>query len=136
MDWIQAIPEHVWWWATAISVVGMAGSLLILRAVVLRLPQDYFLPARAPKRPLESWPPHWRMVGLLLKNAGGTLLILLGVLMFFTPGQGLLTVLMGVCLVDFPGKRKIEVLLIRRHSVHRSLNWFRRRKGIPPLEIP
>lgn len=114
----------------------MVISLLILRMAVLHLPSDYFLPARAPKRALESWPPHWRALGLIVKNVGGALLVLLGIIMFFSPGQGLLTLLMGVCLMDFPGKRKLEVFLVRRHTVHRSLNWFRRRKGVPPLEIP
>lgn len=136
MNWIQKIPEEVWWWASAGSLATMVLSLLLLRAIVLRLPHDYFLPGKAPRRALESWPPHWRPAGLLLKNAGGGLVILLGILLCFSPGQGLLTILMGVCLVDFPGKRKIEVGLVRRPAVHRPLNWFRRRKGIVPLDIP
>lgn len=136
MNWIQEIPEAFWWWASVSSLCAMVASLLILRAVVLRLPPDYFLPSRTPKRALESWPPHWRMAGLFLKNVGGTLVILLGIIMLFSPGQGVLTILMGVCLVDFPGKRKLEVLLIKRHAVHRPLNWFRHRKGVAPLEIP
>jgi hypothetical protein len=136
VNWIQRIPAGFWWWATTISVFTMAGSLLILRAVVLRLPTDYFLASSAPKRALDSWPPHWRVVGLLLKNVGGALVILLGIIMLFSPGQGLLTILMGVCLVDFPGKRKIEVMLIRRRTVYGPLNWYRRRRGLEPLAIP
>lgn len=118
------------------SLVTMGLSLFLLRAVVLRLPAGYFLPDHNPKRALDSWPPHWRACGLVLKNAGGALVILLGILMCFAPGQGLLTILMGICLVDFPGKRKLEVLLIRRPTVYRPLNWFRHRKGLAPLEIP
>lgn len=136
MRWIQRIPEEFWWWASVISLVLMGLSLLILRAVVLRLPAGYFMPDHNPKRALDSWPPHWRALGLALKNAGGALVFLLGVVMLFSPGQGLLTILIGICLVDFPGKRRMEVLLIRRHTVHRPLNWFRHRKGLPPLEIP
>jgi hypothetical protein len=136
VNWIQGIPEGFWWWVSAGSLGAMVLSLVILRLVILRLPIGYFLPGQTPKRALDSWSPHWRMLGLLLKNCGGGLVILLGVVMLFTPGQGLLTILMGVCLVDFPGKRKVEVLLIRRPSVHRSLNWIRHRKGVSPLEIP
>jgi len=136
VKWIQGIPPSFWAWATALSLFTLVVSLLILRAVILRLPRDYFLPVNAPERALASWPEGWRALGLLLKNLGGALVILVGVLMCFGPGQGLLTILIGVSLVDFPGKRKIEVFLIKRPTIHRPLNWFRERKGEEPLLIP
>ena len=48
----------------------------------------------------------------------------------------LLTILLGLTLVDFPGKRVLELALIRRDHVHRSLDWLRRRFGHEPLQIP
>ncbi len=44
--------------------------------------------------------PSWR------RNLYGGLLIIAGVIMLFTPGQGLLTLLAGFLLLDFPGKRR------------------------------
>ena len=46
-----------------------------------------------------------RGTGAALKNVFGLGALVLGVLMLFLPGQGLLMVLVGISLLDFPGKR-------------------------------
>ena len=70
------------------------------------------------------------------KNLLGAALMLLGILMLFTPGQGLLTLLVGLLLMNFPGKYRLERTLVARPGIFRSLNWLRRRRGAEPFELP
>ena len=71
-----------------------------------------------------------------LKNLIGALLLVLGVIMLFVPGQGLLTMLIGLMLMNFPGKYRLERWLVRRSGVLNSLNWLRRRRGRAPFKAP
>ena len=41
------------------------------------------------------------------RNLLGGLLILLGLIMLVTPGQGILTIVLGFTIMDFPGKKRI-----------------------------
>jgi hypothetical protein len=66
----------------------------------------------------------------------GVLVIGLGILMIFTPGQGILSILVGVGLTDFPGKHELERRLAARRHVLNSMNWLRRHLNRPPLEKP
>ena len=72
----------------------------------------------------------------LLKNLLGAVLVALGVVMLFTPGQGILTLLAGLLLMNFPGKYRLECWLVQRPGVLRGMNWLRERHGEPPFESP
>jgi hypothetical protein len=76
-----------------------------------------------------------RWGGLVVKNLLGAFLVLLGVLMSLpgVPGQGVLTILLGVMLLDFPGKRKLELKLVSRPKVLRTINRIRHRFDKSPL---
>ena len=63
-------------------------------------------------------------------------LLLLGLVMLLTPGQGVLSILVGISLLDIPGKRRLELSIIRREPVHNSMNWIRAKAGRPPLLLP
>ncbi len=79
------------------------------------------------------------MTALLLgvaKNILGGLLVVMGVVMLFTPGQGLLTILIGLLLLNFPGKYRLERWLVLRPGVLRGLNWLRQRRGHRPFDAP
>ncbi len=69
------------------------------------------------------------------KNLLGGLLIVAGLIMLVTPGQGVLSILLGLVLVDVPGKRKVERKIIERKSVLKVVNRLRARAGQPPLEF-
>ena len=71
-----------------------------------------------------------------LKNVLGVVLILLGILMLLTPGQGILTILIGVLLVNVPGKFAMERWVVTRPGVLRTLNRFRAKIGRPPIDPP
>lgn len=137
IDWIGTIPGWVWWTIVGISVFVFIISLAILRIALIRMSPDYFTRERktADDAFRKKRPVVW-LVGLVLKNVLGFVLLLAGLIMLATPGQGLLTILMGIALMNFPGKRRLEVALIRRPSIYKSINWVRKRNGKPPIEIP
>jgi hypothetical protein len=127
--------EPYLWWITGASLLSAVATLLGMPWVVTRLPEDYFNhPEREAWRLSSSEPPVALLVGLL-KNAVGALLLALGVVMIFTPGQGVLTILAGLLLMNFPGKYRLERWLVQRPGVLSSLNWLRTRRGKPPFRL-
>jgi len=119
---------------TAISLFSLLAVLLAVPWAVARLPQDYFTDPR--DEFLHFVPGPAGMLLVILKNLLGLLLAVLGFIMLFTPGQGLLTLLAGLLLMDFPGKYRLECALARRRKVLEALNWMRRRRGLPPFDPP
>jgi len=127
--------EHYLWWITGASLLSAIATLLAMPWVVTRLPEDYFdHPGRESWRQTSGEPLAALLLGLL-KNTVGSVLLALGVLMLFTPGQGLLTILAGLLLMNFPGKYRLERWLVQRPGVLRSLNWLRTRRGKPPFRL-
>ena len=61
---------------------------------------------------------------------------MMGLAMLVLPGQGIWSILIGLSLINFPGKYQVERALVSRPTVHRSLNWVRRRAGCPHLRVP
>jgi hypothetical protein len=118
------------------SVVMFVGSLLAIPWIAVRIPEDYFLHRH---HFLEKWRnshPCIRIPLWILKNVLGVVFILAGVVMLFTPGQGILTILVGVLFLDFPSKFALERWFIKKTSVHRTINWMREKASRPPLRLP
>jgi hypothetical protein len=135
LAWMQS-HEVLLWWLSAVSALMFVGSILVVPWLVIRIPTDYFLRQR---HYADRWKPRHpllRMAFLALKNIGGGLLILAGVVMLVTPGQGVLTILVGLLFLDFPGKFALECQLISQPPVFRAVNWLRAKAGRPPLELP
>jgi hypothetical protein len=129
----QILPDLVLW-GSVLSLVTVVGTIVAVPLVISRLPADYFSdPRRHPVR--EAAGP-----GILvlngLRNLFGSCLLAIGIVLLFTPGQGLLTVLAGLMIMNFPGKYHLERAIVAREGVFRALNWFRRRHGHPPFEPP
>ncbi|HDY82013.1 MAG: hypothetical protein DRQ65_06695 [Gammaproteobacteria bacterium] len=130
-DWQQLVL-----WGGALSLLAVIGTIIGVAWVVTRLPHDYFSrPQRAAWRETADEPFFALVVGAL-KNLLGALLLLLGLVMLVTPGQGLLTMLVGLLLMNFPGKYKLERWLVRRPGVLRGLNWMRSRRDQAPFDTP
>jgi len=111
------------------------GTLLVVPLLVARIPEDYFVRDR---HALGTFPQrHWliSLIGHGLKNVLGVIITLMGIVMLFVPGQGVLTILIGVMLLDFPGKRRLELELIRRPSILKAVNWMRRKAGRSELLV-
>ena len=118
----------------ALSIGSLVVASILGTMLIARLPADYFL---APRR-TRNKDYHWlaRLAGVVAKNTLGVVLMLAGVVMLFTPGQGVLTLLAGLILADFPGKYALERSLARRPRVLKTLNWVRARNHAPPFIAP
>jgi hypothetical protein len=127
--------QALFWWLTVGSGAMFIVTLLAIPWIVARIPADYF----RRDRPRGEWwwdrHPALRLTVRIAKNILGAILVLAGLAMLVLPGQGILSILLGVSLLNFPGKRGLERWLVRRPGVLRAINWMRRRKGKPPLEI-
>ncbi len=128
--------DWVWWSLGSFSVVSLLTAVFLVPWAVARMSPDYFMPERDRSKSFADLHPALRWTGLILKNGLGALLVLLGLLFIFTPGQGFLTILVGLVLMNFPGKRAIELWIIRFPMVLRAANWLRNKAGHDPLQVP
>lgn len=129
-DWLP----QLLFWGSAVSLATLVATVVAVPWVVGRLPADYFSQPRRAVLPQDRSFPGLLLMGF--KNLLGAVLVLLGIIMLFTPGQGLLTLLVGLLLMNFPGKYRLERTLVARPGVFRALNWLRGRRGAGPMELP
>ena len=131
LDWQQLLL-----WASGLSLLAVVATILGVPWVVGRLPSDYFARQQRVAWRESSDEPIIAMIIGALKNLLGLLLIIMGLVMLVTPGQGILTVLIGLLLMNFPGKYHLERWLVLRPGVLRGLNWLRHRQGHLPFDTP
>jgi len=128
---------EVWaWWFLLASIVMFIASLAAMPFIVARIPEDYFTHHGRHRMAQNN---HGLVKGLLLaglKNILGAMLLMVGFIMLFTPGQGLLSILFGLMIMNYPGKYKLECWIIRKPLLARSLNYMRAKRGKGPLLKP
>jgi len=141
-EWLTALlPEG---WSTTELVLLSVGliittsviSLILVIAVVIRMPPDYFTDEYQ-KNP--RYRNRWlHILFAVFRNLLGVFLVALGIVLSLpgVPGQGLLTILIGVMLLDFPGKIRFERWLATRRGVLSRINKLRARYGRPPMLVP
>jgi hypothetical protein len=117
----------------ALASVACVVSAAIAVWFIVRIPATYLKDDTSTQPSSQN--PILKWTGIVLKNALGVVLIVAGVVMLITPGQGVLTIAIGSLLVDFPGKRKLVRAIFRRPRVRKTVNKLRARFGKPPLEI-
>ena len=120
----------LFWPSVAISL----GSVVLVPYLLTRLPADYLLRNRTSTpqhRPL----PSWRLLTLVIRNILAAGLFVAGLIMLFTPGQGILTLLASLVLATFPGKRRLCRRVLSTPSVLKTVNKLRARAGQPPLTL-
>lgn len=123
-------------WIGGLSFLTLIVSAVAVPIVVKRMPYDYFLEEDHKADELRAQHPVLRIIFLVLKNLVGAILLLGGILMLITPGQGLLTMVIGLMLMDFPGKHALEVRLISIGPLKRAIDWIRKKADKRPLELP
>jgi len=117
------------------SAVVFLVSIVAAPMLIARLPADYFAHPTRPRGTLDRLAPVWRWTLVCAKNLLGAALLLAGLAMLVLPGQGLLTIFAGLMLIDLPGKYRVERWLVARRPVRRALDWLRRRRGRPDLQL-
>lgn len=124
VDFISDYSDWFYWLALS-SIVLLVASILIMPVIITRIPADYFVSS---ERKYKSQPfSLHKFVLRLTKNLIGIVLLIFGIIMLFTPGQGLLTILAGLLITNFPGKYRLERKLIQNPSILKTLNWIRRK---------
>jgi len=123
-------------WIGGLSFLTVVVSAAIVPIVIRGMPHDYFLENSQATEKLRRSHPVLRGAFLVVKNLVGGILVLGGLIMLITPGQGLLTMIIGLMLMNFPGKRRLEIRLIRTRFLNRAVDWIRRKGGRPPLLLP
>lgn len=104
-------------------------SLVIAWLMILRLPEDYLCRPdttncrETPQSPLSYF------VRKIVFNSLGFILLMIGIIMLFTPGQGVLFILLGVTLMDLPYKHEMTQRLARRKGILSIINRIRRKSG-------
>ncbi|MBL7052748.1 MAG: hypothetical protein ISS00_03255 [Candidatus Marinimicrobia bacterium] len=101
--------------------------------MLCKIPANYFISKGAGKQSFQN--PFLRVLFHLLKNLFGLIFLLLGIVMFFTPGQGILTVLIGIILLDIPWKRRLERYFISTPKILSIVNAIRQKRNRAPLEL-
>jgi len=128
--------EHLGTWVVALSILAFVGSLAVLPLLVVRMPADYFVHPEPKPGGWRDRHPAIRLAGHFLKNAIGVVLVAAGIVMLFTPGQGVLSLLVGLSLLDVPGKRTVELYIVSSPAIRRAIDAIRVRAGRPPIELP
>jgi len=122
-------------WIALVSGLLFVISVALVPYVVVRIPVDYF--SHPERHSLRRGHRHPVIEGLLmaLKNLSGAALLMVGVIMLFGPGPGLITIFFGLYLMNFPGKYRLECWFMHQPAVLRQANAMRLRRGQPPLEV-
>ena len=123
-------------WAFWLSVAMFFGSIALVWVLIVRMPADYLTRDHLPEESFRFRHPVLRILLIVLKNVLGLVLVAGGVVMLFTPGQGILLICIGATLLDFPGKPLVIRRLLGRDGVLRAINKIRQKAGKPPLEPP
>jgi len=109
--------------------------LLLSPWLVTRIREDYFTHRKRHRHRLQKQPAFMRISLIMIKNISGGVLILAGIAMLVLPGQGIITILLGMMLIDFPGKYKLELWVVKKPKILKSLNWIRKKVGHAPLRL-
>jgi len=136
---IQQISDffETWgWWVAVGSVLMFVISLAAMPYVVARIPVDYFTHHGRHRMSQSSRHPIIELVFIILKNLLGAVLLIAGIIMLFTPGQGLLSMLFGLMIMNYPGKYRLECRIIRKPLIFDAVNAMREKQGEPPLTEP
>ncbi|MDG2176487.1 MAG: hypothetical protein P8M72_10235 [Gammaproteobacteria bacterium] len=134
-EFIGAVQVVNPWIVLAIILIPFFATLIVVPWIVIRIPPDYFnKPEHRPRLVKGRFAPVYLLL-VILKNVIGIIILFFGLFMLVLPGQGVLTMLIGMLLLNFPGKYKCERWFVSRKPVLRSINWLRRKRSRPELQI-
>ena len=123
--------QHYFIWVGIVSFVVFVVSLLLTPFLLGKIPQDYFIHTNQHKLEINHLS---HLVTVVIRTLIGFVLLVAGIIMLVTPGQGVISILLGLFLMEFPGKRKLELILINHEPTFKALNWLRSKANKPPFE--
>ena len=85
------------------SLIFMLSVMVIFPVILIKLPVNYFSD-KENKGVIDKLAFPFNFILIALKNSVGLILVCLGIVLLFIPGQGLLTIFAGLMLMNFPGK--------------------------------
>jgi hypothetical protein len=129
---ILYISDNIWL-ITTISIFIFIISLLMIPYLLIRIPHDYF--TKSYVKPEKIQHPVLKFLELVIRNTIGLLLVVFGIIMLFTPGQGLISLITGLSLIDFPYKKQVERKIISIPKVLLVINNIRRNQKHSDLLI-
>ena len=112
LDFItQATADYhqYFFWVGIVSFVVFVTSLLLTPILLGKIPQDYFIHTNQHKVEIKHLG-HFLIV--VIRTLIGFVLLIAGIIMLVTPGQGIITILLGLFLMEFPRKRSLELKII------------------------
>ncbi len=113
-----------------ISALMFVISLLLTPYLLGKIPIEYFVHTNQHKLEIKH-PGH--LIVVIIRTLIGFVLLLAGIVMLVTPGQGVISILLGLFLMEFPGKRRLELELIHHDPTFKTLNWLRAKANKPPF---
>ena len=118
-------------WVGIVSFVVFVASLLLTPILLGKIPQDYFIHTNQHKVEIKHL---GHLIIVISRTIVGFVLLIAGIIMLVTPGQGIISILLGLFLMEFPGKRKLELKLINHEPTFKALNWLRGKANKDPFE--
>lgn len=140
MAWLTAwlpewmLSEEFLVWLGVFSLLMFVGSVIAVPIAVARIPEEYFAHDRREHDYRSDRHPVVHVLLVVAKNLLGALFFLIGFILLFLPGQGILSMVLGIILMDFPGKFALEQRMVANDTVFNALNWLRARSRKPPLK--
>lgn len=134
-DWFK-VHGTLLWILSAVSFAAFLGTLALIPYFIVRIPEDYFIREHGDREKSLVKRSVAHIIYLIVKNMVGIVLVIVGFVMFFIPGQGVITMLIGIMLMNFPGKRTLAVAIVSQPTIFRSINWTRAKALCPPLILP
>lgn len=136
VDWLPGwlFSEQFLWGLGLFSLFMFVGSVIAVPIAVARIPEDYFTHDRREHDYRRDRHPLAHIAVVIAKNLLGAVFFLIGFLLLFLPGQGILSMLLGIVLMDFPGKYALEQRIVANDTVFNALNWLRTRTNKPALK--
>jgi hypothetical protein len=114
-----------------ISALIFVVSLIFTPFLVSKIPRDYFTNAKYHQLEIKHF---GHLIVVVSRSVLGFVLVLLGFVMLFTPGQGILAIIVGLFLMEFPGKKRLEHKIIENEVTFKVLNWMRKKFKQPPFD--
>ncbi len=124
---LKFIEDH-WIALSLINLSLFIGFIIIVIYAFSSLPNDYWL---------EKDDGHFSSpLVKVVRNLIALPVLLMGILMLFLPGQGLLTVLLALLISDFEYKRELVQKIIAQKKVRDSLDSLRTKMGKDTFHWP